>query len=88
MVNIMSKFIGYTVGLLASHENLKTPKLIKCEFNRTDSGDVKISVVSGRNLGSMPSCGISVVSAEEFSSRSDDNIEEAKWAFGKVGLSF
>jgi hypothetical protein len=84
----MKKFIGYTVGLLASHKNFSAPKLVKIEFNRMVSGDVNLSVVSGHNLGPLHKCGSATVTSEEFSNRSDNNIEEARWAFEKVGLSF
>ncbi len=81
-----TKFIGYTVGLNAIHENLKKYMLLKAEFARLPNGDVQLTCVSARNLERIRSIATRTISAEEFSDRPSENIGEAHWAFRILGV--
>lgn len=78
----MAKFIGLTAGLQTS------AGLIKAEFYRTPEG-VDITAVSANNLSRVKSAGKATVSEAEFADRPVDpydNLAEARWAFGKLGI--
>ncbi len=85
----MSKFIGYTNGLDCNgHGNVG--KLVKVEYTRLNSGDVRLSAVSGRNLAALGHC--STVTAEQFDNRPGagevgGNVAEARWALGIIGYT-
>ena len=48
------EFIGYSIGLEATSASSSTWKMVKVEVTRLSADKLKLSVVSGRNLASMP----------------------------------
>ena len=48
------EFIGYSIGLEATSASSSTWKMVKVEVTRLSADKLKMSVVSGRNLASMP----------------------------------
>ena len=48
------KFIGYSIGLEATSSSRSSWKMVKVEVTRLSADKLKLSVVSGRNLASMP----------------------------------
>lgn len=75
-----------TVGLLASHRTFSAPKLVRVTMEEEKSGNIRLYVVSGHNLGRMPRLGTIIITLAEFEDRPRDNIEEARWAFSKFNL--
>ena len=48
------EFIGYSIGLEATSASSSTWKMVKVEVTRLSADKLKLSVVSGGNLASMP----------------------------------
>lgn len=83
----MPKFIGYTVGLMAASEH-HARQLLKVEYERQDDGSVKLKPVSGHNLAPIKNrAQHPTVTRQQFDDRPDDNIEQARWAFGLLGFT-
>ena len=58
------KFIGYSIGLEATSASSSSWKMVKVEATRVSADKIKLSVVSGRNLASMP--GTAYLSQDEY----------------------
>ena len=58
------KFIGYSIGLEATSASSSRWKMVKVEATRVSADKIKLSVVSGRNLSSMP--GTACLSQDEY----------------------
>jgi len=84
----MGKFIGYTLGLRAQHRDHDTTvDPLKVEFSETSDG-VALRPVSGRSLGLVGGHKIAVIARDEFDSRPrPGTVEEARWAFDKLGFA-
>lgn len=79
------KFLGYTTGLMATSSALKTPKLVKCEFNELPLGKIEITGVSGHNLSKIPRLPRAIITTEQFDGLPSDNVERARWALEQIG---
>lgn len=84
----MSEFISTTIGLKASDGSKSW--LTKVEFSRLPDRSVELKAVSGRNLSPIKQIKTKVLSAAEFAdcpADPYDDVAEARWALGKLGLS-
>lgn len=83
------KFKSSTIGLIASHKNLSTCKLIRVEFYEKNDGSILLKAVSGHSLSTIRSIAFVTIPRSEYADRPydyyDDSVE-AIWAFGKLGL--
>ena len=83
-------FIRTTVGLLARHANLTSPKLVKIHAYRLDDGSVSLRSVSANNLAPIHAAKHVIVSADAWAnSPADpyDDVAEARWALSRCGWS-
>ncbi|GAB1116119.1 MAG: hypothetical protein SwStaBPW_28550 [Shewanella algae] len=83
------KFKSSTIGLMASHKNLPTCKLIRVEFYEKDDESILLKAVSGHSLGNINSIKSITIPRSEYADRPYDYYDssvEASWAFGKLGL--
>lgn len=86
------KFKTSTIGLMASHRNLKRPLLIRIELYRDDKENVKIVPVSGHNLERIGMCPVQEYTAEKFETLTEDldkhyGNEYDIWMFRQLGFS-
>lgn len=81
----MSKFIGYTIGLECNGHG-QVGKLVKIEISATSNDTIKLSAVSGHNLGKINRS--VTIDRVEFESRPRaGTVEEAIWALAKCGYT-
>ena len=81
----MGKFIGYTVGLVCKSGRGNSP--IKVEYSEAGADQVKLTAVSGNTLARVGGVRQVTISRAEYEGRPSDNIEQAIWALGAVGLT-
>ena len=58
------KFIGYSIGLEATSASSSSWKMVKVGVTRVSANKIKLYVVSGHNLASMP--GTACLSQDEY----------------------
>lgn len=75
----MSEFIGYTIGLQATHPQHKIPRLIKIEFERQPDGRIRLIPVSGHTLSQVGQTAF--MTQAQFSSLPTDGVARARVAF-------
>jgi len=82
----MSKY-HYTIGMTATSSLLKKPVLAKVCMEDKGNGTIKLTVENCRNLAQIKKLGSVIITYDEYNNRpDDDNVAEARWAFGKFGL--
>ena len=77
------KFIGYSIGLEATSASSSSWKMVKVEVTRVSADKLKLSVVSGRNLASMP--GAAYLTQDEYENMPTGNVEFASKALSLCG---
>lgn len=90
MKNEIKDFRTSTVGLFASHENLKTNKMIRADIHNASNGDIALVAVSANNLNRIKSIKPVFVDFEEYENSPEDpydNTVFAKWCFNKLGIT-
>lgn len=81
-------FLSSTIGLMASHENLNRPMLIRVEFYEVGNS-VKVKAVNGNSLSVIKSIRQVLIPREQYSNRDHDpynDIVECRWAFNLLGI--
>jgi len=85
------RFKSSTIGLLASHANLKKPTLIRVEFSVNENGDkIKLSAVSANTLSLIKCIKQVTISRANYADRDFDCYDDAvetKWAFNLLGIT-
>lgn len=84
------EYISGTVGMIAYHEAIGS-KMVRVEFHKTASGDVKLIATSGYSGGRFNKIPAVIISKDDFDNRDYDcynSTVQFFWAIRKLGFEF
>ena len=86
----MSKFLNYTLGLLAAHSSKPqgAPLLVRVAYYVLPTGDIRLQAESGHNLSVIPHA--KTIPRAVFDNRPTDTYDgvvESRWALSELGFS-
>lgn len=85
----IGKFRTSTIGLWATHENLKWPTIIRVDVHDANKNQVALLATSGRNLSRIKCIPTVFVDLDEYENSPDSPYDDtvfARWALGKCGV--